>query len=203
MKKSIKIILSIFILIISVIILDTLQSLIFKNSPIISWKENLEDNDSLVDRGIIIDTYYCIKESDIISVSHKYKKNKFTCPIDNLKTINKTIDVKKIDGISMEIKDGTLTKTGATIIITDTTRKRNTYGSPYHLDKLINNNWKTLNVIYDGNYAFTSIGYLVDENNKLELTHNWKRLYGELEVGTYRLVKKVNNQYFAVEFKID
>ena len=45
----------------------------------------------------------------------------------------------------------------AGIIITDITGKRNTYGSSYHLDKLINDNWKTLKVIYDGNYVFTSL----------------------------------------------
>ena len=47
------------------------------------------------------------------------------------------------------------------------------------------------------------VGYSVDENNKLELEHNWEWLYGELENGEYKLVKEVNNKYFWVEFKID
>lgn len=201
MKKTLKIILLIISILISIIILDTIQAVILKNSPIISWKSSL--NDSWIDRGILIDTYYCVKETDIVTVSHHFKTSKFTCPIDHIEIINEPVPVTELDGISMKIKEGTLTKTGATIIITDTTGKENTYGSSYHLDKLNNYRWQTLDVIYEGNYGFISIGYMVDENNQLELKHDWKLLYGELESGTYRLVKEVNNKYFAVEFKID
>jgi len=83
MKKNLKIILVVVISLISIILLDTLQAIIFKNSPIISWKDNLSDADSYVDRGIFIDTYYCTKEQDIVTVSWKFKGSKFTCPIDN------------------------------------------------------------------------------------------------------------------------
>lgn len=84
MKKYKKIILTIIAVVIGLIILDTLQARILKNSPLISWKENLEDKDSWVDRGIIIDTYYCTKEQDIVTISWKFKTSKFTCPIDNV-----------------------------------------------------------------------------------------------------------------------
>ena len=203
MKKTFKFIIIIIFILISIIIIDTFQAIIFKNSPIISWHNQEPDKDSYVDRGIIIDTYYCTKEKDIVTINHYLKSTKFTCPIDNENIINNKIEVTNIDGISMEIKEGTLTKTSATIIITDNTGKGNTYGSSYHLDKINNNRWQTLDVIYEGNYGFTSIGYLVDENNQLEFNHNWKNLYGELETGTYRLVKEVNNKYFAVEFTIN
>lgn len=69
---------------VGVILLDTLQARIFKHNPIISWKENLEDEDSFVYRGILMDTYYCTKEKDIMTVSWHFKGNKFTCPIDNV-----------------------------------------------------------------------------------------------------------------------
>ena len=71
-----------------IVLLDTLQAIVFKNSPFISWKENLEDNDSWVDKGIIIDTYYCTKEMDIVDVSRHLKTSKFTCPIDNIYELN-------------------------------------------------------------------------------------------------------------------
>lgn len=83
MKKFLKIILIVIGIIVSIILLDTLQARIFKHSPIISWKEELSDDDSWVDRGIIIDTYYCTKEQDIQNISWKFKGNKFTCPIDD------------------------------------------------------------------------------------------------------------------------
>ena len=82
MKKIIKILLIIIITLVGLILLDSIQARIFKQSPIISWKEEFADYDSWVDRGIIIDTYYCTKEKDIITVSWKFKGNKFTCPID-------------------------------------------------------------------------------------------------------------------------
>lgn len=84
MKKSVKFILITVGTLISVILLDTLQARLFKNSPFISWKEELADEDSYVDRGIIIDTFYCTKEKDIQTISWKFKGSKFTCPIDNV-----------------------------------------------------------------------------------------------------------------------
>jgi len=93
MKKNLKIILVVVISLISIILLDTLQAIIFKNSPIISWKDNLSDADSYVDRGIFIDTYYCTKEQDIITIYQYFKGAKFTCPIDNI--INERIVMVK------------------------------------------------------------------------------------------------------------
>lgn len=84
MKKSLKITLIVVGVLIGIVLLDTLQARILKHSPIISWKEELADEDSWVDRGILMDTYYCTKEKDIVTVSWKFKGSKFTCPIDNV-----------------------------------------------------------------------------------------------------------------------
>ena len=77
MKKGLKITLIILGVLVGIIILDTLQARIFKTSPIISWKKQL-DGDSYVERGILMDTYYCVKEKDIVTVSWKLKNSKFT-----------------------------------------------------------------------------------------------------------------------------
>lgn len=202
MKNTIKNIITIILIIIGIILLDTIQARIFKNSPIISKRESLPDNDSYIDKGILINTYYCTKEKDIVTVSWHSKKSKFTCPIDNVHEIKKENKVENIDGITMTIKEGTLTNTSATIIITDTTNNKNTYGSYYRIDKFENNQWQELEIIHKGNHAWTSIGYLVDKDNELEMDINWLVLYGELDKGTYRIVKEVNNKYFKVEFQI-
>lgn len=99
-----------------------------------------------------------------------------------------SIKINDLDGVSMIIKDGTLTGKGATIIITDTSDRENIYGESYRIDKKENNKWIELKPIIE-NHAFTSIGYLVDKNNKLELDVNWEWLYGELKNGEYRIVK--------------
>lgn len=79
MKKGLKIILIIVITLIGIIILDTVQARVLKNSPIISWKEKTGNGESYVDRGLIIDSYYCTKEEDIVTVSWQFKGSKFAC----------------------------------------------------------------------------------------------------------------------------
>lgn len=198
MKKFIKIIISIIIILITIILLDTLQARIFKTSPFISYKVTLEDNDSWVDKGLIMDTFYCTKDSDIVTISWHFKNTKYTCPIDN----NKIINPEVIPFITMTIKEGTLTRTGATIIITDKSGKNNTYGEYYRIDKKNKDTWEELEVIIEGNYGFNSKGYYIGNDNTLEISHNWEWLYGELEEGIYRIVKEVNNNYFSVSFEI-
>lgn len=118
------------------------------------------------------------------------------------------LKINDLEGVSMTIKEGTLTKTGATVIITDTSDRENIYGNPYRIDKFENSEWNPLDIIYEGNYAWTTIGYYKDENNKLEFTINWKLLYGELKKGKYRIVKDTSTQgeatshYITAEFII-
>jgi len=117
------------------------------------------------------------------------------------------IETLNIENIKMEIKEGTLTNKGATIIITDTSGKENVYGEEYKLEKKENEIWKELEVIVEGNYAWNLIGYSVGEDNKLELEINWEWLYGSLPKGEYRIVKYIQEKnqkyYFTVEFKIE
>ncbi len=79
MIKYLKITLIVLGVLIGVILLDTLQARLFKNSPIISVKEEL-GGESYVDKGIIINTYHCIKDTDIETVSWHFKTSKYTCP---------------------------------------------------------------------------------------------------------------------------
>lgn len=82
-KKNIilTILLTIVITLLSIILLDTIQAIAFKNSPIISWRvEDVNDSDSYVDKGILIDTYYCVKEKDIMTVIPTFKNTNYNCP---------------------------------------------------------------------------------------------------------------------------
>jgi hypothetical protein len=83
MNKISKIILIIIIIFIGFVIVDTIQARIFNHSPFLSIRyNNLADEDSYVDRGILIDTYYCVKEKDMAKVEWHFKGNNFTCPIE-------------------------------------------------------------------------------------------------------------------------
>ncbi len=81
-NKILLITLTIIVTIFSIILLDTIQAVIFKNSPIISWKEEQFDEDSYVDRGILIDTYYCVKDGDIMTIIPTFKTTNYGCPIE-------------------------------------------------------------------------------------------------------------------------
>ena len=116
---------------------------------------------------------------------------------DKLKTtIKDTAELNEIDGVTMTIKKDTLTRTGATIIITDVSGKSNIYGADYGRE------WTQ--------FKWNAIGYTVDKNNKLEMDINWEKLYGKLEDGEYRIVKSTDEylkdilyiKYFSVEFII-
>ena len=115
------------------------------------------------------------------------------------------IEKYSLEDVSLEIKEETLTNTGATVIITDTHNPHYTQGTFYRIDKLEYGDWKELSPITD-DYAFTDIAMVVGEDNTLEENVDWSKLYGELDTGRYRIVKRVydNNvyKYFVAEFEI-
>ena len=128
----------------------------------------------------------------------------------NISSLNDkcTIKTNDLNEVTMTIKEGTLTNVGATVIITDRSSRNNMYGEPYRIDQYVDNEWKELDVVIEGNYAFTSIGYTVDETNKLELKIDWEWLYGKLKPGKYRIVKDTSypgegtSHYLTAEFEI-
>ena len=135
-----------------------------------------------------------------------------------LENVNDEIESKfettEIDGISMFIKEGTLTNKGATIIIKDINGKgKYVYGTSFRIDKKVNDKWVKPKTT-DNNCAFTSMAYYVDDNGYLEFNQNWNCMYSSLEKGTYRLVKYTflesdipitedEHKYFSVEFVIE
>lgn len=119
-----------------------------------------------------------------------------------------SIKMNDLSEVSMRIKDGTLTSTGATVIITDTSGRNNVYGSSFRVDKFENNEWKEVKKVHN-DYAFTSMGYYVDKDGKLEFNCNWEYMYGKLSKGRYRIVKdtsepgEIPRHYITAEFDID
>ena len=115
------------------------------------------------------------------------------------------VKVHHIDGVSMKIKDNTLTDTSMVVIIEDLNKEKYTFGQEFYIEKKDNDRWIKLKTI-NGDYGFNEMGYLVGDDNLLEMKQDWSSMYGKLLKGHYRLVKYVyrDNQklYFSVEFKI-
>lgn len=120
-----------------------------------------------------------------------------------------SLKIDDLEGVSMSIKESTLSNTCATIVITDTSNRNNIYGEEYRIDKKENGIWNELDVVVEGNYAWNAIGYSVNKDNKLELDINWEWLYGKLKPGEYRIVKSTSyagegtKHYITAEFSIE
>ena len=115
------------------------------------------------------------------------------------------VRVHHIDGVTMKIKDNTLTSTSMVIIIEDLNDEKLVFGEEFYIEKKDNDKWIILDPITD-DYGFNEIGYLVGDDNKLEMKQDWSKIYGKLDKGNYRLVKNVyrGNQflYISVEFSL-
>ena len=86
-------------------------------------------------------------------------------------------EIDSVSGVTIEIKEGTLTPTGATIIITDTTDKNNSYGEAYRIDKKEDGKWTEVSRVID-NAFFNDIAYLLDDNNQIVREVDWEWIYG-------------------------
>lgn len=98
---------------------------------------------------------------------------------------------RSVEKVSLQIQDGTLTKEGATIVITDRNEYTYSYGEDYTIKKLENGEWSSLKQIKG--YNINDIAHLTDENGQVVMEFNWKDRYGELENGKYRLLMEINS----------
>lgn len=160
---------------------------------------NITITDYGVKLGFLINSFYIT-----------YDKGDYGTECNNDKNDDEEInkELNEVDNVSMIIKEGTLTKVGATVIITDLNEEKYEYGEPFRIDVKESNIWKKLEIT--GNGAFVLPAYMVDESNQLELNQNWTNIYGELKKGIYRLVKDIcvndncaEKKYFSVEFTIE
>ena len=121
-----------------------------------------------------------------------------TCAIVFIPNYAQPIDLA--EDITMEIKEGPHTKTGATIVITDLSGKNNTFSKEFRIDQKRGGKWYTLK---DKSKNEVDVMPGQQENKKLEQELNWEKNYGTLSDGYYRIVKKINNKDIVVEFEIE
>ena len=200
MKKCIKKIVIILCIVLVSFVLDLVSIFTF-NKPLLGIKVDNGDSVNIIYKGIFYDVYNCIENSMPLI---KSKGTKFNCTID----VKEVPELNEVEGVSMSIKEGTLSKTDATIIITDINQKKYDYGISFRIDIKKNDSWEEVERICDA--YFNMIAYSVDENNKLELKQDWSHIYGSLNKGQYRIVKDVcvsegctEKKEFSTEFIIE
>lgn len=124
---------------------------------------------------------------------------------DNLNNMC-NLKIDDLEGVSMKVKDGTLSNKGLTVVITDTSDRENIYGAYYRIEEFKNNEWVSLTPKID--MTFNEMGLYPDDNNTLELDINWLSYYGRLKSGNYRVVKKTSikgegtEHFITAEFRI-
>lgn len=115
-------------------------------------------------------------------------------------------DLNLAENIAMKIKDGSLTNTGATVIITDLSGNENLdlISKEFKIDYKKNDKWYKLESKIKNEVIVSTTDNAVDNgNNTYTQEINWERYYGKLDKGHYRIVKEVKtNLYIAVEFDI-
>ncbi len=120
-------------------------------------------------------------------------------------------DINDFDGVSMTVREGTVSAAGLTLEFKNTTDSECIYGEYYILEKKIGENWFQVPVALEGEYGFDSIGYMLGPKSDSEWTVDWEWLYGSLEPGSYRIVKDIldfrgtgdyDKHILAVEFAL-
>lgn len=196
MKKWLKIILGVLGVIILLIGIDIVCIFII-NKPLFAIKENSKDSANLVYRGLLYDTYNC-HEYSVPQI--KAKGSKFTCATVNiLEDEESTYTATDVENVSIGIFDISLT--GATIVIKDTNKEPYVYGEWYKIETEKNGKWYEVETKIE-NYGFNEIGYIPDEKGEVKFVIDWKWLYGELPLGSYRILKQVGNKYIYIEFNL-
>ena len=157
----------------------------------------------------ILDLYKYNDAHQIFNVINDYvKKNGGTCEMIEDRDLNDIVD--------MSIKEGSLTKSSATIIIKEKDDYDISYGETFWIEKYNSKttSFEKLEINEKNNCAFNLPAYSVTPDKPLELKQDWSCMYGELEKGYYRLVKDVDFDsdrpideddiyYIWVEFEIE
>ncbi|MDD6879142.1 MAG: hypothetical protein PUD59_02810 [bacterium] len=110
-------------------------------------------------------------------------------------------------GISLSVKKGTLTNTGATLVLRNNSDLDAQYGYPYEIEIKKDGKWYKINVEID--FILPAFGLKSKETKEIEL--NWENGYGQLSPGEYRIIKSIGIEkddgaldsfYVSAEFNI-
>ena len=99
--------------------------------------------------------------------------------------------------VTMTIKDGTLTNSGATLILTNNSDKKFQYGNPYEIEIKKDGEWHKINV----ELYFTMPAFQLSARENKEIEINWENGYGKLAKGTYRIIKGIDYEYEERKYK--
>lgn len=99
--------------------------------------------------------------------------------------------------VTLSIKEGTLTNTGATLLLKNNSDKNYSYGNPYSIEIKKDGEWHKINVELN----FTMPAFSLKSGETKEIEVNWEYGYGKLASGTYRIIKGIDYEYEEGKFE--
>lgn len=120
--------------------------------------------------------------------------------------------VNDLEGITMTVIEDTVSPTGLTVILENSSQKECIYSESFLLEERINDQWYQMPVVIEGDYGFDDIAYPLNLGDKGEWQVNWEWLYGILDKGEYRIIKDILNfkedgefdtHYLSAEFTVN
>ena len=137
--------------------------------------------------------FYNLREARII---HNNKNYIFTF-LNSSEEYFKDDDINRIlnsivfsdNDIVMSLKNGSLSNSRATFILKNNTSDLYKYGNDYYIEVYKDGKWKNLELKKSLN--FDDIAYDLKSNESVQININFEDIYGKLENGKYRVIKKV------------
>lgn len=107
--------------------------------------------------------------------------------------------------IGMQIDEKDITKNSATITISNNTGDTYTYGHAYTIEYYNHGKWHFIKPI--DNPVFLLNAFTLEPQEKNKIIIDWKKYYGNLPVGKYRVLKEFDSSsgqtfYSSVEFSL-
>ena len=118
-------------------------------------------------------------EEEIKAYEKKFEENLSTNKENN----------SDLENVIMKVDSTTIKPTSISIIIINNNDNEIGYDQEYKIQKNINGEWKYLD--YLPNTSWNDIAYIIKANSQTTKKLNLENTYGELEKGTYRIIKTV------------
>lgn len=93
--------------------------------------------------------------------------------------------------VVMSVKEGTLTNTGATVILKNDSDKDLQYCNRYKIEVRKDDEWRDV----EGEAIFTLPAFGLMAKESVEIKLYWEHSYGKLPKGTYRIIKSIDYEY--------
>ena len=135
-------------------------------------------------------------EEEIKAYEKKFEENLSTNEENN----------SDLENVIMKVDSITIKPTSISIIIINNNDNEIGYGEEYKIQKNINGEWEYLD--YLPNTVWNDIAYIIKANSQTTKKLNLENTYGELEKGTYRVIKTVffengkKTDIYSTEFEI-